>query len=522
MGDLPTPVCDYLHTLTLATRSPAYVFVDPSGALQDWGGAMTTYGWPTLQPGQRVEEQINLLIGCFPLTDGPLSLPCVETPSGLFADLYLFPADAGVWVLFLDATADAIQRRMLQQKANELSLLQEHYAKIFGRHLGQDVAHNPVRLVRGAMLAASLLAEAFACLDTVLLEHTGAGCFRLLSKAPTWLVHLYPAALTQTEELQPGKVFPFLENFLIDAEQFWQTGGAGQVKSGPWTEVDSTGRVYNLEASALRVAQSQLLCLAFPHMEYAEEQALLQTAREERLQHLQLQKEIQHKDILLHCIVHDLAGPLTSIMGSLALLHDEPLSPAGHEYLDISTRQAARQQGLIQQILEVFATEMGALETFAHTRAQAPDAAQCAHDVVQALAPAGAVRRVTLRLAPVLQQHTDWKVVGEASRLERVIFNLVENAVRHSPPGTVVSVGLEHAGNEVLVAVDDEGPGIAPEVAGTLFEKFSHSKTQRGKAGLGLYFCRITIEHWGGTLGYTPRPSGGTRFWFRLPRPTFP
>src|SRR4030095_11873387 len=96
----------------------------------------------------------------------------------------------------------------------------------------------------------------------------------------------------------------------------------------------------------------------------------------------------------------------------------------------------------------------------------------------------------------------------------------VENALRHSPSGSLVMVALEQAGADVLVAVDDQGPGAAPGVVRTLFEKFSQGKGQKGKAGLGLYFCRITVEHWGGAIGCTPRQTGGTRFWFRLPWPT--
>jgi hypothetical protein len=48
--------------------------------------------------------------------------------------------------------------------------------------------------------------------------------------------------------------------------------------------------------------------------------------------------------------------------------------------------------------------------------------------------------------------------------------------------------------------------------------KFSQGKDKSGKAGLGLYFCKITLERWGGSIGYLPRPEGGSRFWFRLPR----
>ena len=57
------------------------------------------------------------------------------------------------------------------------------------------------------------------------------------------------------------------------------------------------------------------------------------------------------------------------------------------------------------------------------------------------------------------------------------------------------------------------------EIASQLFQKFAQGKKGKGKIGLGLYFCRITVKHWGGEIGHEPREQGGTRFWFRLPRP---
>jgi signal transduction histidine kinase len=183
-------------------------------------------------------------------------------------------------------------------------------------------------------------------------------------------------------------------------------------------------------------------------------------------------------------------------------------------------RQVSRQQRMIQQILDVFAAEMGAIESFARDAAHAPDAARCAQEVVKALGPAGAMQDVTLQMDPGVDVAANWQVVGEQSRLERVIFNLVENALRHSPAGSVVTVRVAEEASNVLVMVDDAGPGIPEDMQERLFEKFSQGQGQQGKAGLGLYFCRMTVEHWGGAIGCTPRPTGGTRFWFRLPKPT--
>jgi hypothetical protein len=128
---------------------------------------------------------------------------------------------------------------------------------------------------------------------------------------------------------------------------------------------------------------------------------------------------------------------------------------------------------------------------------------------------------MNLHLAPDIDIAADWKVVGEKLRLERVLTNLVENAFRHSPPDSTVTVGLEDDGNFILLSVDDDGPGVPQDISKNLFQKFSQGKDTSGRAGIGLYFCRITVERWGGTIGYSPRGEGGSRFWFRLPRPDY-
>lgn len=110
-------------------------------------------------------------------------------------------------------------------------------------------------------------------------------------------------------------------------------------------------------------------------------------------------------------------------------------------------------------------------------------------------------------------------MVGEKSRLERVLSNLVENVLRYSPRGSPVTIGVHDKQDGVLTTVDDEGFGVPEELAPHLFQKFVQGNHKPGRVGLGLYFCHITIECWGGTIGYSPRANRGARFWFRLPRP---
>jgi signal transduction histidine kinase len=107
-------------------------------------------------------------------------------------------------------------------------------------------------------------------------------------------------------------------------------------------------------------------------------------------------------------------------------------------------------------------------------------------------------------------------VLGEETRLFRVLTNLVDNALRFSPSGGTVRITTSREGATVTVCVEDDGPGVSPDVLPHLFEKLARGRDRKGGTGLGLFFCRITVENWGGAIGYERREAGGTRFWIRL------
>ena len=98
-----------------------------------------------------------------------------------------------------------------------------------------------------------------------------------------------------------------------------------------------------------------------------------------------------------------------------------------------------------------------------------------------------------------------------------VLMNLLENALRYGPRGTEVVVRVRGVESELEIAVEDAGPGVDASHRDTIFEKLQRDRRSGGMAGLGLYFCRYTVDQWGGTIGYSPRVPRGSRFWLRLP-----
>jgi signal transduction histidine kinase len=353
-----------------------------------------------------------------------------------------------------------------------------------------------------------------------LFEYLSDGVFRPIGKPPAFCREILGDDAAHAEQIRLGDSMPFLDNFIADAEEFWNAESAGRAESGAWVEKTADGRELALEASAAWLAGRKILLLQNPQQRYDERVQVLQTARDSLLEHEKLLREIQKKEILLHCIVHDLSQPLTAIRGSLSLLKLQSMGPEFKKVMEIAERQAERQETMIRGILQAFSAELAAQQVITNDPSKAPDIARCAQKAVEAFQNAFKERGARIALSPELDLTRPWRVSGEESRALRIFGNLVENALRHCPAGSTVTLGTIDDGDFVISFVDDEGPGLPEDLnAARLFDLFAKGKGERaGKAGLGLYFCKMTVERWGGTIGCENRAPVGARFWFRLPR----
>src|SRR5215203_3055297 len=173
MDDLPPEILPSLFSVMLDARMPAFLLVHLDGHLVQRGGVLSFYGIEKLQLGVDVDQHIAFLQGIFPLgKTETLSLPCVETQTGIFAELYIFPAAIGHWIVLLDVTQEAHTRRLLQQKANELKLFRAQQTKGIQRALWKTEVNPLATLValsfagqyRDATIL-SLVLRGLSCLD---------------------------------------------------------------------------------------------------------------------------------------------------------------------------------------------------------------------------------------------------------------------------------------------------------------------------------------------------------------------
>jgi signal transduction histidine kinase/CheY-like chemotaxis protein/HPt (histidine-containing phosphotransfer) domain-containing protein len=354
--------------------------------------------------------------------------------------------------------------------------------------------------------------------DYALLEYQGEGLFSLLAEPPRWFGEIWNRQAADANSFHLGDASPFLENYLIDAEVFWKAELPAEMAPEGWVETTRDGREIPLEATALRVAGRRVLAIQSRPTAFAEQTRVLQTARDGLLVHERLSKEIQKKEILLHCIIHDLSQPLTAMRGCFDCLALEGAgSPRAKQLVQVGKQQTEQQEEMIRDVLKAFSADLqNGIQAGGGGR-ELPDILSCAVETVEAFTPIFRSKGLIIRLDPRIQGHAPWRVMGEAKRLKRIFSNLVENALRHAPSGSIVTLGLDDDAPYVKAFVEDQGPGLPKDFLATrAFKLFAKGQASGGKAGLGLYFCRITVERWGGTIGCEDVTPHGSRFWFRL------
>jgi signal transduction histidine kinase len=219
-------------------------------------------------------------------------------------------------------------------------------------------------------------------------------------------------------------------------------------------------------------------------------------------------------DELFSILSHELRAPLTTIKGSSRTLlrHGAVLDPAAARQLltDID-HEADRLHRLIDNLLQLARAGVGTSSL--KTESTALDV--LIRRVVAEATPHAGQRRLRVRV-PVDLPHPQIDPV----RIEQVLRNLVDNAVKFSPAEGSIDVSAVVQGDEILVAVKDEGPGVAPEYHHRVFERFFRVEREGSSvagAGLGLAICKRFVELHGGRIELDSRPGQGAIFRFTLP-----
>ncbi len=236
----------------------------------------------------------------------------------------------------------------------------------------------------------------------------------------------------------------------------------------------------------------------------------------ERAAHSEATHANKLKDEFLSVVSHELRTPLNAILGWTTLLREGPEDANElKEGLDTIDRNAHAQARLIDDLLDVSRIISGKVRL----RISEVDLRALALTVVDGLRPAAAARGVTITL---LGSNEASEVLGDPDRLEQVMWNLVNNAIKFTPRGGRVEIAIERAGSSVALEVRDTGQGVRKEFLPRIFDRFSQqdATTTRGQSGLGLglSITRHLVELHGGTIIASSEGEGlGATFRVEIP-----
>lgn len=247
------------------------------------------------------------------------------------------------------------------------------------------------------------------------------------------------------------------------------------------------------------------------HDEVARTKAALEEKNQEllKLEHL--------KDSLMQMIVHDLKNPLTGIMGNIDLLmrKGRNIDEEKRKHLLLKTRDSSnRLLKMIMDLLDISKLEEEKMDL----QWSRFNVTEIARETIKELRGLCEVEKKTL----VLQNdETSIEINADRELIQRVIGNLLNNAIKYSPENTEIKVSVTPGEEETVVCVADQGQGIPPEHHERIFEKFAQvdSKKSRHRAdrGLGLTFCKMAVEAHGGRIWVESAGSAGSKFSFSLP-----
>lgn len=234
-----------------------------------------------------------------------------------------------------------------------------------------------------------------------------------------------------------------------------------------------------------------------PAMKSVEDQ--LNLAREEALHAQRTAREAeQRKNDLVVYLAHDLKTPLTSVIGYLTLLRDEPqISPELRaRYTGIALEKAERLEDLINEFFDITRFNLSHLEL----EKQTVDLSRMLQQVVSEFEPMLAEEQLTCTLD--LPARMDYPC--DPDKLARVFDNLLRNACHYSTPGTNVQISGAETDTSIVLTFHNEGRTIPPEKLERIFDQFfrldSSRATRTGGAGLGLAIAKEIVELHGGTI----------------------
>ena len=262
--------------------------------------------------------------------------------------------------------------------------------------------------------------------------------------------------------------------------------------------------------------KDEVLARVKTHLRLRRQQIELDARRAEAQRSYERLRDLEsQRDQLVHMIVHDMRAPLMGIIGFAELLESNSQlakDPEAAEQVGFVLSSAFRLEAMVTTLLDISRLESNAMPV--HTADC--NLRQLAEDAVCALS--ALAREAHIAFEP---ETSDLAARCDPALTGRIVQNLLANAIKFAPRGTIRIRFSSAPDHHVRIEVADDGPGIPPQFLGRIFEKFGQVENRKAgthrSSGLGLTFCKLAAEAQGGQIGVQSAEGVGSTFWIALP-----
>jgi signal transduction histidine kinase len=560
MMGLPRSVADALDAVTYSQRALAYLQVDAELKLIGAWGQLQNYGLDTLRLGEPALEQAFFLEGILPLPETPYFMPSIELGGGRAADLHFYQDGECIWVVLLDVTSERDQAQRVQQKAYEMTLLQEKEALLNRRLEAANAAllatqrdlessrELLLRVIEELRALGEVSQAVNSSLDLQTVLNTIVARATQISGTEAGAIYVFD---DQQKEFQLSATFGMSDEmiaavrdmhaeisaavgFLAETHEPSHTADLRDVPSTPVNEIILRAG-YRARLLVPMVRSDEVVGALvvrrkapgeFPTntvellQTFAAQSVLaIQNARlfaELEDKSRQLEEASKHKSQFLANMSHELRTPLNAILGYTELILDSvygDMPEKAQAVLDRIQRNGRHLLGLINEVLDLSKIEAGQF-ALALADYSLKTVVETVYIAVEQLAKEKKLN-FQVEVAPDLPAGR-----GDERRLTQVLLNLAANAIKFTDQGAV-AIKASASNGSFEISVRDTGPGISAADQVKLFQEFQQADNsitrKKGGTGLGLAISKRIIEMHGGRIWVESAVGQGSTFSFTLP-----
>jgi len=495
LKDLPHHTIKYLVDELPPFTGILLIKTNESGNIIDFHGPHKKYLRSKPEIGKPVHEYVPALFSMIPPLLSPMVLNRIQSNSTVYADIHLIESTKNEFLIFIvDQTHEVDSIREIIQKINETKLQSDSI-----KSTDKSNDFNPFVV--------------FDYLSLRIIDNEAV----INSEIPSWFSLLRPE-YSKNNRIKIFDVFPYLEVFNFEANDFWEKKENGKIKSGIWTETIINGDDIALTAYAIYHKNIKYI-LIHPEDNINKEQLNFQMAREQKLAYEKLEKTekklktlLEYKDKFVSIVSHDLRSPVAAVLGIADMLinDEEELSKLNEFYIDMIGSIKDEMLRLLDYNDKLYHWSNLELGNFEIIKRK-----ESLKKIIETARRTADQKLLSKKISFSTNIKDDINIDVDITLFLQVLNNLLSNAIKFTPENGSIAIDIEN-NNSLQIAIIDSGVGMPKKICDSIFSGFARNSSmgthgEKG-TGLGLGIVKKIIDAHGFTISVESELGKGSKF----------